>query len=129
MRSALVEEDDAAEDGIRYAHNGGVAIAYQVVGEGDIDLVYVPDWMSNLVYGWESPRWRAFYERLAQSFRLILDGKAVLSEPDRTRAVPEANAMRAGLRAHRAPPSLSPSQASAARSAAARGRLRPTGCL
>ena len=63
------------DDGIRYAHNGGVAIAYQVVGEGDIDLVYVPDWMSNLVYGWESPRWRAFYERLAQSFRLILFDK------------------------------------------------------
>ena len=73
--SALVEEDDAVEDGIRYAHNSGVAIAYQVVGEGAIDLVYVPDWMSNLVYGWESPCWRAFYERLAQSFRLILFDK------------------------------------------------------
>ena len=54
------------EEEIRYADNGGVAIAYQVVGEGDIDLVYVPDWMSNLVYGWESARWRAFFERLAQ---------------------------------------------------------------
>ena len=75
VRSALVKEDGAVEDGIRYAHNGGVAIAYQVVGEGDIDLVYVPDWMSNLVYGWESPRLRAFYERLARSFRLILFDK------------------------------------------------------
>lgn len=49
--------------------------AYQVVGEGEVDLVYVPDYMSNLVYGWESPRWRAFYERLARSFRLILFDK------------------------------------------------------
>ena len=60
---------------IRYARNGGVAIAYQVLGEGDVDLVYVPDYMSNLVFGWESPHWRPFYERLAQSFRLILFDK------------------------------------------------------
>jgi class 3 adenylate cyclase len=60
---------------IRYARSGGVAVAYLVVGEGDTDLVYVPDYMSNLVYGWESPRWRSFYERLARSFRLILFDK------------------------------------------------------
>ena len=60
---------------IRYARNGGVAIAYQIVGEGDVDLVYVPDYMSNLVFGWDSPHWRPFYERLAQSFRLILFDK------------------------------------------------------
>jgi hypothetical protein len=29
----------------------------------------VPDFVSNLVYGWEIPLWRAFYERLARSFR------------------------------------------------------------
>jgi class 3 adenylate cyclase len=63
------------EQGIRYVRNGGVAIAYQVVGEGDVDLVSVPDFVSNLVYVWESPHWRAFYERLARSFRLILFDK------------------------------------------------------
>jgi class 3 adenylate cyclase/pimeloyl-ACP methyl ester carboxylesterase len=68
-------EDAVVEEGIRYVRSGGVAIAYQVVGEGEVDLVYVPDYMSNLVYGWESPRWRAFYERLARSFRLILFDK------------------------------------------------------
>jgi class 3 adenylate cyclase len=60
---------------IRYARSGAVSIAYQVVGDGDVDLLYVPDYVSNLVYGWESRRWRAFYERLAQSFRLILFDK------------------------------------------------------
>lgn len=60
---------------IRYARSGGVAIAYQVVGAGEVDLVYVPDFMSNLVYGWEYPYYRALYERLAQSFRLILFDK------------------------------------------------------
>ena len=32
----------------RYARTGGIAIAYQVVGDGEHDLVYVPDYMSNL---------------------------------------------------------------------------------
>jgi class 3 adenylate cyclase/pimeloyl-ACP methyl ester carboxylesterase len=61
--------------GIGYARSSGVAIAYQVVGEGDVDLVYVPDYVSNLVFGWASRHWRSFYERLARSFRLILFDK------------------------------------------------------
>jgi len=60
---------------IRYARSGGAAIAYQVVGTGPTDLVFVPEFMSNLVYGWESPRWRDFYERLASFSRLILFDK------------------------------------------------------
>jgi pimeloyl-ACP methyl ester carboxylesterase len=60
---------------IRYARNGDIAIAHQVVGDGERDLVFVPDYVSNLVYGWSSPYWRDFYERLAQSFRLILFDK------------------------------------------------------
>jgi len=62
-------------EGIKYARNSGVAIAYQVVGEGDVDLVYVSEYVSNLVYGWEVERWRTFYERLADTFRLILFDK------------------------------------------------------
>jgi class 3 adenylate cyclase len=60
---------------IRYARSGGVSIAYQVVGDGEVDLLYVPDYVSNLVYGWETPYWRGFYERLAERFRLILFDK------------------------------------------------------
>jgi class 3 adenylate cyclase/pimeloyl-ACP methyl ester carboxylesterase len=60
---------------IRYARSSGVAIAYEVVSDGDVDLVFVPDYVSNLVYGWEWARWREFYERLARSFRLILFDK------------------------------------------------------
>jgi class 3 adenylate cyclase len=56
---------------IRYAKSAGASIAYHVVGEGDPDLVYVPDYVSNLVYDWTSPYWRGFYERMAQSFRVI----------------------------------------------------------
>jgi class 3 adenylate cyclase len=64
-----------ADAEIQYARNGGVAIAYQVVGEGDVDLVYVPDFVSNLVWGWQYPPLRDFYLRLARSFRLILFDK------------------------------------------------------
>lgn len=68
---------------IRYARNGGVAIAFQLVGVRGTDLAYVPDFVSNLVYGWESAHWRRFYEQLARSFRLILFDKrgTGLSDP------------------------------------------------
>ncbi|HWQ00963.1 MAG TPA: adenylate/guanylate cyclase domain-containing protein [Gaiellaceae bacterium] len=71
------------EPDIRYARNGDVAIAYQVVGSGERDLVLVPDFMSNLVYLWESRYWREFYERLARSFRLILFDKRGTGLSDR----------------------------------------------
>jgi pimeloyl-ACP methyl ester carboxylesterase len=60
---------------IRYARSGGAAIAYQVVGNGPTDLVFVPEFMSNLVYGWEVRHWREFYEKLASFSRLILFDK------------------------------------------------------
>jgi len=42
---------------IRYAQSSGAAIAYQVVGDGETDLVFVPDFGSNLVYAWQSQYW------------------------------------------------------------------------
>jgi class 3 adenylate cyclase len=69
MKTALMAAD------IRYVKNAGVSIAYQVVGDGAHDLVFVPDYTSNLVYAWEHRYWRGFYERLARSFRLILYDK------------------------------------------------------
>jgi class 3 adenylate cyclase len=73
---------------IRYAKSAGASIAYQVVGDGDTDLVYVPDYVSNLVYYWDSPHWRSFYERLARSFRLILFDKRGTGLSDSGREFP-----------------------------------------
>jgi class 3 adenylate cyclase/pimeloyl-ACP methyl ester carboxylesterase len=73
---------------IRYAQSGGVAIAYQVVGNGETDLVLVPDYASNLVFLWETPYYRPFYERLAQSFRLILFDKRGTGLSDRGASFP-----------------------------------------
>jgi class 3 adenylate cyclase/pimeloyl-ACP methyl ester carboxylesterase len=73
---------------IRYARSGGAAIAYQVVGDGPVDLVFVPDYVSNLVFGWESPHWRTFYEALASFSRLILFDKRGTGLSDHTGGFP-----------------------------------------
>jgi class 3 adenylate cyclase len=55
----------------RYARNGDVRIAYQVVGEGELDLVFVPAFISNIELGWELPDVSAFLTQLASFTRLI----------------------------------------------------------
>jgi pimeloyl-ACP methyl ester carboxylesterase len=56
---------------IRYAVSGDVHIAYQIVGDGPIDLVYTPGIWSNLEIIWEWPAAAAYLERLASFSRLI----------------------------------------------------------
>jgi class 3 adenylate cyclase len=59
----------------RYAQSGGVNIAYQVAGEGPVDLVYVPGWVSHVELAWDLPDLAAGFERLASFSRLILFDK------------------------------------------------------
>ena len=49
----------------RYAKSGEVHIAYQVIGSGPFDLVFVPGFISHVDHVWDEPRWSAFLERLA----------------------------------------------------------------
>ena len=56
----------------RYARSGEVHIAYQVVGDGPIDLVYVPSWISQVEHYWEEPKVAPYFERLASFARLIM---------------------------------------------------------
>lgn len=56
----------------RYARAGDVHIAYQVVGDGPVDLVYVPPQLQQVEHLWAEPRVAAFFERLAHFSRLIL---------------------------------------------------------
>jgi len=67
----------------RYAKSGDLNIAYQVVGEGPPDLLFVPGWISNVELGWEDPAIASFYERLAQFSRLILFDKRGTGLSDR----------------------------------------------
>jgi pimeloyl-ACP methyl ester carboxylesterase/class 3 adenylate cyclase len=58
---------------IRYARTpGGVNIAYEVLGNGPFDLVFVPGYASNLQWHWELPSYARFLERLASFARLIV---------------------------------------------------------
>ena len=66
--------DDAFPE-VRYARSGDVHIAYQVLGEGDVDLVFVMGWLTNLETYWELPGYRRFMQRLAGFTRLILFDK------------------------------------------------------
>jgi class 3 adenylate cyclase len=59
----------------RYARSGDVNIAYQVVGDGPFDLVYVPGWISNVELMWEEPNHARLLRRLASFSRLILFDK------------------------------------------------------
>jgi class 3 adenylate cyclase/pimeloyl-ACP methyl ester carboxylesterase len=84
---------------VHYARSGDVAIAYQVIGEGPLDVVLVPDWVSNLVWGWQSARWRTFYERMASFSRLILFDKRGTGLSDRPHFFPDLETRIDDLRA------------------------------
>jgi hypothetical protein len=56
----------------RYAKSGPVSVAYQVVGEGPIDLVLVPGFVSHVEVAWEEPKLARFLIRLASFARLIV---------------------------------------------------------
>jgi class 3 adenylate cyclase len=68
---------------VRYARSGDVHIAYQVLGEGPLDLVYFPGWVSHLEHAWEEPGVARFYRRLASFSRLILFDKRGTGLSDR----------------------------------------------
>jgi pimeloyl-ACP methyl ester carboxylesterase len=69
----------------RYAENGDVHIAYQVLGEGPLDLICVMGAITNLNVLWEDPDYRRFCERLASFSRLILFDKRGMGLSDRVR--------------------------------------------
>lgn len=72
----------------RYAKSGDINVAYQVLGDGPIDLIYVPGWVSHLEYGWEEPSLARFYRRLASFSRLILFDKRGTGLSDQSTNLP-----------------------------------------
>jgi pimeloyl-ACP methyl ester carboxylesterase len=68
----------------RYARSGEVSIAYQEFGEGEVDLVFVPGFISHVEHGWALPGLTAFYRRLASSSRVMLFDKRGTGMSDRT---------------------------------------------
>jgi pimeloyl-ACP methyl ester carboxylesterase/DNA-binding CsgD family transcriptional regulator len=70
----------------RYATSGNVRIAYQVVGQGPLDLIFVPGFISNLEVHWEDAGYSHLLQRLAAFTRLILLDKRGTGLSDRVDA-------------------------------------------
>jgi pimeloyl-ACP methyl ester carboxylesterase len=67
----------------QYARSGDLNIAYQVTGDGPLDLIYVPGWVSNIEMMWENPAMAHFLDRLASFSRVILFDKRGTGLSDR----------------------------------------------
>src|SRR5258707_3950584 len=74
----------ATQPETRYARSGEFSIAYQVVGDGHLDLLVVPGWVSHLEVAWEHPAYARFLNRLASFSRLILLDKRGTGMSDRS---------------------------------------------
>ncbi len=70
-----------------YARSDNVHIAYQVVGDGPVNLVYVPGFVSNVAMSWSVPGYASYLRRLASFCRLIIFDKRGTGMSDRVGGV------------------------------------------
>jgi class 3 adenylate cyclase len=82
-----------------YARSGDVSIAYQVSGDGPIDIVFVHGFVGNMDVQAENPRHEAFFEHLASLGRVIRFDRRGTGLSDRVREVPTLEARMDDLRA------------------------------
>jgi pimeloyl-ACP methyl ester carboxylesterase len=67
----------------RYAWNGEIALAYQVMGDGPVDLVYLQGYLSNVDLNWEHPALARFLRELSGFSRLIVTDRRGLGCSER----------------------------------------------
>jgi pimeloyl-ACP methyl ester carboxylesterase len=72
---------------VSYVASGDLSIAYQVIGDGPLDIVLVHGWVCSFQPGWERPEIAHFYERLAGMGRLILFDKRGTGLSDRVAGI------------------------------------------
>jgi pimeloyl-ACP methyl ester carboxylesterase/DNA-binding winged helix-turn-helix (wHTH) protein len=82
-RDAAASALPARSPETRYVQNGDVNIAYQVIGDGDLDIVFVMGWISHLEFFWKHHLFASFLERLSSFSRLILFDKRGTGLSDR----------------------------------------------
>jgi class 3 adenylate cyclase/pimeloyl-ACP methyl ester carboxylesterase len=68
---------------VRYAWNGEIALAYEVVGDGSLDLLYMQGDISNIEVSWEHPGLARFLRELARLSRLIVSERRGLGCSER----------------------------------------------
>lgn len=72
MAGATIEREEHRRPRVRYAKRGRFSIAYQVMGEGPVDIVLSPGWVTHLDLAWDVPELARFLRRLSSFGRLIL---------------------------------------------------------
>jgi pimeloyl-ACP methyl ester carboxylesterase len=72
----------------RYAKSGNVHVAYQVFGNGEIDLVFCPGFVSNIEIYWEEPLFARWLRKLASFARVIMFDKRGTGLSDRLEILP-----------------------------------------
>ena len=82
-----------------YARSGDVAIAYQTVGDGPEDVVFVRGFAGDLLSAWEQPLLVRFIEELASFARVTMIDKRGTGLSDRVRDVPTLETRMDDLRA------------------------------
>jgi pimeloyl-ACP methyl ester carboxylesterase len=83
----------------RYAKSGDVHIAYQVFGDGPIDLVYTPGFVSHLENQWDQPDLARWFLRLARFARVVMFDKRGTGLSDRVGELPSFDERMDDLRA------------------------------
>jgi pimeloyl-ACP methyl ester carboxylesterase len=66
-----------------YAKSGDIHIAYQVIGDGPLDLIVVPGFISNVDFAWEDRAYATWVRRLSTFCRVILFDKRGIGQSDR----------------------------------------------
>src|SRR6266446_2987650 len=61
--------------GVRYARSGDVSVAYQVIGDGPRDLIYVPGVVSHVEFFHQLPGYTEFLQGLASFARVVVFDK------------------------------------------------------
>ena len=71
---------------VHYARNGDVALAYQVFGDGPLELVYAPQWINNLEVAWHNPLFARFLNRLGSFAQVLFFDRRGMGLSDRLSA-------------------------------------------
>lgn len=73
---------------VRYVSNGRIHIAYQIIGDGPVDLLFIHGFLSNLEIAWENEEYTNFFEELGKFARVILFDKRGMGLSDRVQGAP-----------------------------------------
>jgi pimeloyl-ACP methyl ester carboxylesterase/DNA-binding CsgD family transcriptional regulator len=85
---ALKAGPPATRSPVQYVANGDVHIAYQVIGRGPVDLLFIHGFLSHLELAWENPDFTSFFEQLGRNARVILFDKRGVGLSDRIQGAP-----------------------------------------